>query len=254
MFAHAITALMISSLMITQTPVPNPAPALPVQQMPAPPAQQIPASPVAATITVPAGTLIPLTLMSAVKSISTKPGDSVRAVVAFPVTVGSRLAIPAGTFVEGTISQTNVKPVGSHSAATALIQFTRLLFANGYSVTLNGVHTQSFLLPEENRTSTVELAELTPMPFPGGHFAVGAGDTTLPTLPREGPNPAVVGGAIAGGFAILTVGLLVWARHRVKNTDYVLLGVGLQFQMVLDSPVVLDATQVAAAASTPSVN
>src|ERR1700761_4618095 len=53
------------------------------------------------TIDVPAGMKIPLNLVTQIMSKSTKPGDAVRAVVAFPVTVGSRLAIPAGTYVEG---------------------------------------------------------------------------------------------------------------------------------------------------------
>ena len=58
----------------------------------------------AATITVPAGTVVPLTLVSPIKSKSTKVGDAVRAVVAFPVTVGAQIAIPAGTYVEGVVT------------------------------------------------------------------------------------------------------------------------------------------------------
>ena len=93
MFVHSVTAVMIASLTIGQAPIPNPAPV--------PAAQQAPASSTASAITVPVGTAIPLTLMNSVKSKSTKPGDMVRAVVAFPVTVGSRLAIPTGTLWKG---------------------------------------------------------------------------------------------------------------------------------------------------------
>jgi hypothetical protein len=57
----------------------------------APPSQAAPASagqiapaPSAQAIIVPTGTAVQLTLMSAVKSKSTKAGDTVRAVVAFP--------------------------------------------------------------------------------------------------------------------------------------------------------------------------
>ena len=46
---------------------------------------------------VPAATVIPLTLVSQIKSKSTKVGDAVRAQVAFPITVGTQMAIPAGT-------------------------------------------------------------------------------------------------------------------------------------------------------------
>jgi hypothetical protein len=48
--------------------------------------------------------------------------------------------------------------------------------------------------------------------------------------------------------------MLVWMHHRANNYDFVVFDVGWQFQMVLDSPVVLDASQVAAAAAAPSAN
>jgi type IV secretion system protein VirB10 len=236
---------MIASLLMAQNPVQNPSAPPPVQQNPAPLA--------ASTITVPAGTAVPLTLMNPVKSKSTKPGDQVRAVVAFPVTVGSRLAIPTGTFVEGTVTQVNARPLKNQSP-TVRIHFTHLLFPNGYSVPLNGENTQAFLLPDENRASTVEVAELTPMPFPGAHPAMGAGQTTLPPLPQVGPPMGAVIGGTLGGAAALTIGMLVWAHHRANNYDFVVFDVGWQFQMVLDSPVTLDAAQVTAAATTPSAN
>jgi len=246
MFVQSITAFMIASLLTAQNPVQNPPAAPPVQQNPAPPA--------APTITLPAGTAVPLTLMNPVKSKSTKPGDQVRALVAFPVTVGSRLAIPAGTFVEGTITQVSAKPLKNQAPALR-VHFTRLLFANGYSVALNGENTQSFLLPGDDRASTMEVAELTPMPFPGARFAMGAGDQpTLPPLPQVGPPMGVVIGATTGAFAAITIGMLVWMHHRANNYDFVVFDVGWQFQMVLDSPVVLDASQVAAAAAAPSAN
>ena len=166
MFAPITSALMIASLVIAQNPLPNPAAA--------PAAQQVPAPLVAPPITVPAGTAIPLTLMNAVKSKSTKPGDTVRAVVAFPVTVGSRLAIPTGTFVEGTVTQVTARPL-KNQVPTLRVHFTRLLFANGYSVALNGENTQSFLLPNEDRALTVEVAELAPMPLAGPAFCHGCG-------------------------------------------------------------------------------
>ena len=214
MFVHSITAIMIASLSIAQTPVPNPSPA--AQQIPPSSTQQNPAPPAASTITVPAGTAVPLTLMNPVKSKSTKPGDTVRAVVAFPVTVGSQLAIPTGTFVEGTVIQVTARPL-KNQAPTLRVHFTRLLFPNGYSVALNGENTQSFLLPEQDRGSTVEVAELTPMPLPGAHLAMGEGQQTLPPLPQVGPSKAVVIGSVTGGFAAFTIVMLVLAHHRVNS-------------------------------------
>jgi type IV secretion system protein VirB10 len=231
------------------------APAAAGQGGPAPTGQNAGATS-AQAITVPTGTTIQLTLMSAIKSKSTKAGDTVRAVVAFPVTIGTQLAIPAGTFMEGVVGQVTARPKGGQQPSFR-VHFTRLVFANGYSAALNGENTQALALPPENGAQNVEVAELLPMQLPGTRFAMGEGQQTqLPTLPREGPNPAVIGGAMGGAFVAILVGMLIWAHHRANSVDFVLYDAGWQFQMVLDSPVTLDAAQVAAAAAAaaPSAN
>ena len=249
MFVHSTIALMIASILIGQNPLPGP------QASPAaannPLSAQSAPVPAADSITVPTGTVVPLTLMSAVKSKSTKPGDSVRAVVAFPVTVGTQLAIPAGTFVEGAVTQVTAK---TGKQPSVRIHFTRLLFSNGYSAALNGENTQALALPENNGAPNVEVAELMPIGLPWARFAMGGGQSQPPPLPRVGPNPAVIGGVIGGAFAAGLIGMLVWAHHRANSYDFVVFDAGWQFQMILDSPVTLDAAQVAAAAVAPSAN
>lgn len=263
MFIHSITAIMIASLLIAQTPVPAPQIAPPAAQdsptptgqiAPAPAGQNVPA-PASQAITVPTGTTVQLTLMSAVKSKSTKPGDAVRAAVAFPVTLGTQLAIPAGTFAEGVVSQVTARPKRGQQPSFR-VHFTRLVFSNGYSVALNGENTEALVLPDSGRAPTVEVAELTPIRLPGARFAMGEGQQQpqLPPLPRLGPNPAVVGGLAAGGMAALIIGMVVLAHHGANSTDFLLFDAGWQFQMILDSPVTLDAAQVAAAAAAPSAN
>jgi len=263
MLANSVAALMIASILTAQTPVPDAqvAPAI-AQNTPAagpdaqaPAGQALPAAQ-AQTVTLPVGTLIPLTLMTVVKSKSTKPGDSVRAVVAFPVTQGTQMAIPAGAYVEGVVDKVSAKPT-SNQAPTMRVHFTQLVFANGYSVPLNGENTQALLMTPEESASANEVAELTPLRMPGTNFAMGAGQSepTLPPLPRLGPNPAVVGGAIAGAMAAFLVGILLWAHHRANSYDFAVFDTGWQFQLVLDSPLTLDLSQVTAAPATaPSAN
>lgn len=254
MFAQSVTTLMIASLAMGQMPVPAAQITTPAS------AQSVPASQIAPavsapTIVVPTGTAIQLTLMSAVKSKSTKAGDTVRAVVAFPVTIGTQLAIPAGTFVDGDVLQVNAHPKAGQQPSFR-VHFTRLVFSNGYSVALNGENTQAFVLPIQSSAPTDEVAELTPLRMPGMHFAMGEGQepppTQPPTLPRVGPNPAVVIGISVGATAAFLIGLVVFAHHHMNNTDFLLYSAGWQFQMVLDSPVTLDASQVTAAAAAPS--
>jgi hypothetical protein len=283
MFANSVAALMIASLLTAQTPVPdaNAAPAAMQntpsagaqntegaagQNLAAPAGQNSPApaaqdrAPAAAqTITLPGGTAIPVTLMSVIKSKSTKPGDSIRAVVAFPVTQGTQVAIPAGTYAEGVVNQVKAKP-WSNQQPTIRAHFTRLVFANGYSVALSGENSQALLLPTDTSTPANEVAELMPVRLPGEHFAMGAGQTmpptpTLPPLPQVGPNPAVVVGVGSAAFAGLLIATFAWMHHRADTYDFAVFDVGWQFEIVLDDPVTLDMTQVMAAAmAPPSVN
>jgi hypothetical protein len=256
MFVQSITALIIASLTITQTPLPAaPASSAPAAQIAPTPSGQNPLPPVAQAIIVPTGTAVQLTLMSAVKSKSTHAGDTLRAVVAFPVTIGAALAIPAGTFVDGDVLQVTPRPKRGQQPSFR-VHFTRLVFSTGYSVALNGENTQALVLPLNISPPANEVAELAPLRLPGSRFAMGEGQQqpTMPTLPRVGPNPAVIGGAVGGGMAALVVLMLVLAHHSVNNTDFLLYDAGWQFQMILDSPLTLDAAQVSAAAAIPSAN
>jgi hypothetical protein len=264
MFANSVAALMIASILTAQTPASDPsaapatvpndrgtaaqnAPA--TQQNPPAPQGQPGAQPQAQFVTLPAGTAIPATLMTVIKSKSTKPGDSVRAVVAFPVTVGTQLAIPAGTYVEGVVTKVVAKPL-SNQAPVLNAHFTRLVFTNGYSVPLSAENSQALLMLPETSAPGDEVAELAPPRLPGMRAQFGTPPTpTLPPLPQVGPNPAVIGGAIGGAMAAFGIGMLIWMHHRANSYDFAAFDVGWQFSIVLDSPVTLDAAQVAAAAA-----
>jgi len=88
-------------------------------------------------VTVPAGTKIPLSLKQAISTKTTREGDPVYAETAFPVTLNGRLAIPAGTYVQGVI--THIKRAGRiKGRAEVLMHFTTLIFPNGYTVMMPG--------------------------------------------------------------------------------------------------------------------
>ena len=88
------------------------------------------------------------------------------------------------------------------------------------------------------------------------HFAMGEGQNFASTnsAASVGPNPAACDRSRGRRMLALIIGMVVYAHHHVNNTDFVLYDAGWQFQMVLDSPIALDAAQVAAAAATPSTN
>lgn len=212
-------------------------------QMPAAQTQTTAENP--AQITVPAGTHIPLKLISEIHNRSTQPGDAVRAQVAFPITVGTRVAIPAGTYAEGTVQ--SVKALGAGGRPEIRLHFTQLVFANGYSIPLDAVNLQAMVIePEPGRNlATYTLADARDgMPMLGE----GAGQTTptLPPLPSTGPSQGVIIGATVGAAALTTVLVIALSRRHATHADYLLFANGWQFEIELSQPLTLDASRVAA--------
>lgn len=89
----------------------------------------------AAAITLPAGTRIELALTAPAWSRSTGAGGPVYAQTDFPVAAGNRVAIPPGTFVQGTIESV-LRPTRRSSRAQIQILFNKIIFANGYVIAL----------------------------------------------------------------------------------------------------------------------
>jgi hypothetical protein len=212
-------------------------------------------APQAQSVTVPAGTAIPLTLVSPIKSRSTKRGDTVRAMVAFPVTTGTQLAIPAGTYVEGTVTRL-VPNTLKNKMPEVEIHFTRMVFTNGYAVHLDASSTQARLDDPVKKAPVRESArsETKAAEEPARSFSFAGQFPTQPppTLPpMNHPNIGLIAGVTMGAAAAVGIGTLVWMRHRATHTDYVLFDSGWQFQMVLTAPLSLQVAQVNAAASTP---
>ena len=80
------------------------------QVNPATPSDPPAATTDAAQLTIPSGTKVPLALKQSISTKNAREGDAVYAVTTFPVVINERIVIPAGTYVQGRIS--NVKRGG----------------------------------------------------------------------------------------------------------------------------------------------
>src|SRR5258707_15746760 len=103
----------------------------------APPPALAPAASHASTneLTIPAGTSIPVRLKNAISTRSSHVGDPIYAQSTFPVVVNDHIVVPAGTYVQGKISQ--IKPAGRlKGRAEVLVHFTTLIYPSGYTVIL----------------------------------------------------------------------------------------------------------------------
>lgn len=94
-------------------------------------------------IVVPAGTTVSLALTRPVWAKAAKTGASVYAEIAFPIAVHNQMAIPPGTYAEGQID-TLTRPRWFSFHAQFQIHFTKLIFANGYTVELSSMGTLDF--------------------------------------------------------------------------------------------------------------
>jgi len=137
-FWNLLLLLIISAAGLAQQPAPAPVasaqPAAVAESQPAP-------TPVSATqprsITVPAGTKIPLVLRQAISTKNARPGDAIYAATSFPVVANDRIVIPVGSYVQGVIDE--VKRAGRvKGRAEVLVHFRTMILPNGYTVTLPG--------------------------------------------------------------------------------------------------------------------
>ena len=90
-----------------------------------------------ASITLPAGTRIELIVTRPVWALPAKDGDTVYAQTSFPTLAANGMAIPAGTFVQGMIEGLT-RPTRKFDRAEIQVLFTKIVFANGYTVELPG--------------------------------------------------------------------------------------------------------------------
>lgn len=123
--------------------VPSPAEAPPIEAPPveAPPAAEAPRPilmrpearaprPQQGDVTVPAGTRIALMLRNSVDTKHSREGDRIYLETIYPVAAGGRMVIPAGSFVNGTITVS--KPAGKAKGKGELyIRFDSLTLPNG---------------------------------------------------------------------------------------------------------------------------
>ncbi|MGH9530924.1 MAG: hypothetical protein ACRD2Q_00925 [Terriglobales bacterium] len=184
------------------------------------------------TITVSAGTKVPLVLKQAVSTKNARVGDNVYLETTFPITQDDQILIPAGTYVQGVVSAVKRSP-RLKGRAELLLHFRTMIFPNGYTVSLPGTLDN---IPGADKTTvkkdegTIEAGGTK-----GRDVATAAGTAATGAVigaAASGGKGAAVGG-LAGGAAGLLIGL-------ISRGDEVRLETGTAVEMVLQRPLVLE--------------
>ncbi len=143
------TSIALQAAQMPAGPAPAPAPAMQV-----PPAQAAPAAavsdsapkpvPAAApkNYVVPSGTRLPLILHNAVTTRNAKPGDPVYLETLFPVVIDSRILIPAGSYIQGEITEAR-RPGRVKGTGEIRLRLNSMVLPNGYAVDFNAIPTNA---------------------------------------------------------------------------------------------------------------
>jgi hypothetical protein len=219
-------------------------------------------TPAPAPLVIPAGTVLSVVLTNQVSSTSTHSGDKLHLQLVAPVVTGSQIAIPAGTYLEGSIGTI------SQQDETVSLSLSRasLAFPGGYVAPVPGIasvgssegwwrpaptgsHGAAVLLPlllapavgAGIGAAVGRDGSLTPGSISGGQIVPGS--ITMSTRGRD----AAIGFGIGAG--VLITGLVAYfGSHHHSGPDF-FFPAGAPMSVALSVPLPLDASQVAAAAS-----
>jgi hypothetical protein len=165
--------------------------------------------------TVPEGTVISMRMDSNLSSKTSRVGDKFTATVTIPVYVNGRAVIPAGSVVEGRVSEVTPAKRMSRSGTIA-VAFDELVFPNGSRMPINGSLTSADpnerqRIDEESRVSG-DIGNRKVV-FIGGGGAVGA---VLGGIAGGGKG-AVVGGVLGAGAGVAAVLLSKGVEAEVRS-------------------------------------
>ena len=189
------------------------------------------------TVVLPAGTHVLLVLKNAISSKTARQGDAVYLQTSFPVVQDGRVAIPAGTYVQGVID--SAKRSGRvKGRAEVQMHFTRLVYPNGYMVNMAsnlGGSDSSDAQRVEDKEGTVK-AEGT-KGRDAATIATTTGGGALAGGLSHGLGGAGIGAGIGAGVGILTT--LLTRGNEVRFEP------GSTVDMVVQRAIEIDMSRVA---------
>ena len=212
----------------------------PMQAQPAsaqtPPASDPTPKPVSGKYLVPSGTRLPLVLHNAVTTRNAKPGDPVYLETLFPIVIDDRILIPAGSYVQGEITEAK-RPGKVKGTGEIRLRLNTMILPNGYTVNFNAIPTNAGTGGNEATDSEGNV-----------HGDTDKGTDVGTVLKTTGIGAAVggiasrsAGGAGIGAGVGAAVGLATVLLTRGPELE---LPRGTTVDVILDRSVYLDASRV----------
>ena len=217
----------------------------PLRAQQAPPDGAVPATvaaPLAAQnsaadfIVVPAGTKLPLVLHNAVSTRNARPGDPVYLETVFPIVQNDKILIPAGSYVQGEITETH-RPGRAKGTGEMRIRLTTMILPNGYTVRFDAIPANAGTGGNETTGNEGEIKGDTSKAGDVGTVikttGAGAGIGGIASRTGKGTGIGAGVGAAAGVAAVL-----------LSRGPELELPRGTTLDAVLDRPLTLDAAKI----------
>jgi hypothetical protein len=191
-------------------------------------------------VEVPAGSHIPLVLHNGISTHSARPGDPVYFETLFPIMVDGHVAVPAGSYISGAVTESK-RPGRVKGRGELAIRLSTMILPNGYMVNLNAMPTGAGTGGQETVDSEGKVI---------GPSSKGA---DAGTVIRSTIAGTVIGGQVGDANGNEGKGLGIGAGiGAVAGLTAVLLTRGPDAQMprgstieaVIDRPIFLDADKV----------
>jgi hypothetical protein len=187
-------------------------------------------------VEVPGGTHIPLVLHNAISTRSARPGDPVYFETLFPVMIDGRVAIPAGSYVSGEVTESK-RPGRVKGRGELMIRLKTLILPNAYMVDLNAVPSNAGSGGNETTDNEGKII---------GDSNKGGDIGTVAKTTAAGAGIGAIAGRSATGAGIgagvgAAAGLMAVLLTRGPEAE---LPRGSTVEAVLDRSILLDANRV----------
>ncbi len=187
-------------------------------------------------LVVPSGTRLPLILHNAVTTRNAKPGDPVYLETLFPVVIEDRILVPAGSYVQGEITEAK-RPGKVKGTGEIRLRLNTMILPNGYTVNFNAIPTNAGTGGNESTDSEGKVHGDTDKGTDVGTVAksTGIGAAIGGIASRSGAGAGIGAGAGAA------VGLATVLLTRGPELE---LPRGTTVDVILDRSVYLDASRI----------
>jgi hypothetical protein len=190
----------------------------------------------AETLTVPAGTRMPLVLHNALTTRNAHPGDPVYLETLFPIVIKGRILIPAGTYVQGEVQEAK-RPGKVKGQGEMRLRLNSMILPNGYAVDFNAVPTNAGTGGNESTDSEGKIKADTNKAGDVGTVVkstgAGAGIGAIATQSGRG---AGVGAGVGAALGLAAVLLTRGPEMELPR--------GTTVDIILDRTLYLDASRV----------